>query len=129
MSGLLGKMAGLDSSIVLEGDKLFEEFKGALTENFILTMLYATLGKTINYYTFERNEIDFIIQRKNKIIPIEVKAGTNISNISLTKFNEKNNNEIAIRFSGRNLDKSGKVLNIPIFMAEYIEKMIDISEK
>ena len=41
MSGLLGKMAGLDSSIVLEGDKLFEEFKGALTENFILTMLYA----------------------------------------------------------------------------------------
>ena len=129
MSGLLGKMAGLDSSIVLEGDKLFEEFKGALTENFILTMLYATLGKTINYYTFERNEIDFIIQRKNKIIPIEVKAGTNISNINLTKFNEKNNNEIAIRFSGRNLDKSGKVLNIPIFMAEYIGKMIDISEK
>ena len=129
MSGLLGKMAGLDSSIVLDGDKLFEEFKGALTENFILTMLYATLGKNINYYTFERNEIDFIIQRKNKIIPIEVKAGTNISNISLTKFNEKNNNEIAIRFSGRNLDKSGKVLNIQIFMAEYFEKMIDISEK
>ncbi len=129
MSGLLGKMAGLDSSIVLDGDKLFEEFKGALTENFILTMLYATLEKNINYYTFERNEIDFIIQRKNKIIPIEVKAGTNISNISLTKFNEKNNNEIAIRFSGRNLDKSGKVLNIPIFMAEYFEKMIDISEK
>lgn len=129
MSGLLGKMAGLDSSIVLDGDKLFEEFKGALTENFILTMLYATLKKNINYYTFERNEIDFIIQRKNKIIPIEVKAGTNISNISLTKFNEKNNNEIAIRFSGRNLDKSGKVLNIPIFMAEYFEKMIDISEK
>ena len=129
MSGLLGKMAGLDSSIVLEGDKLFEEFKGALTENFILTMLYATLGKTINYYTFERNETDFIIQRKNKIIPIEVKVGTNISNISLTKFNEKNNNEIAIRFSGRNLDKSGKVLNIPIFLAEYFEKMTDISEK
>lgn len=122
-------MAGLDSSIVLEGDKLFEEFKGALTENFILTMLYATLGKTINYYTFERNKTDFIIQRKNKIIPIEVKVGTNISNISLTKFNEKNNNEIAIRFSGRNLDKSGKVLNIPIFLAEYFEKMTDISEK
>lgn len=78
MLGLLGKMAGLDSSIVLEGDKLFEEFKGALTENFILTMLYATLGKTINYYTFERNKTDFIIQRKNKIIPIEVKVGTNI---------------------------------------------------
>ena len=129
MSGLLGQMAGLDSSIVLEGDKLFEEFKGALTENFILTMLYATLGKTINYYTFERNETDFIIQRKNKIIPIEVKVGTNISNISLTKFNEKNNNEIAIRFSGRNLDKCGKVLNIPIFLAEYFEKMTDISEK
>lgn len=129
MSGLLGKMAGLDSSIVLEGDKLFEEFKGALTENFILTMLYATLGKTINYYTFERNKTDFIIQRKNKIIPIEVKVSTNISNISLTKFNEKNNNEIAIRFSGRNLDKSGKVLNIPIFLAEYFEKMTDISEK
>lgn len=79
-----------------------------------------------NYYVFDRHEIDFIIQTKNEIIPIEVKSSENINNVSLTKFNETNNNKIAIRFSTRNLDKSGKILNIPIFMAEYVYKLIDI---
>ena len=79
-----------------------------------------------NYYTFDRNEIDFVIQSKNEIIPVEVKSGENINNISLTKFNELNGNKISVRFSTKNLDKSGKILNIPIFMVEYIDKLIDI---
>jgi hypothetical protein len=124
---LLRRKANLDSKIVLEGNKLFEEFKGALTENFILNMLLFKYEEMPNYYVFDRNEIDFIIQNKNEIIPIEVKSSENINNTSLTNFNKSNTNKISVKFSTRNLDKSGKILNIPIFMAEYIDKLIQIA--
>lgn len=124
--GLLRRKANLDSKIVAYGNKLFEEFKGALTENFILNMIMFKFENKPNYYTFDRHEIDFIIQYKNEIIPIEVKSSENINNISLTRFNELNENKISVRFSTRNLDKSGKILNVPIFMAEYIDKLITL---
>ena len=124
--GLLRRKANLDSRIVIEGNRLFEEFKGALTENFVLNMLISKFEEKPNYFTFDRNEIDFVIQNKNEIIPVEVKSGKNINNNSLTKFNEINGNKISVRFSTKNLDKSGKILNIPIFMVEYIDKLIDI---
>lgn len=124
--GLLRRKANLDSRIVIEGNKLFEEFKGALTENFILNMLLFKYEEKPNYYTFDRHEIDYILQQRNEIIPVEVKSSENINNASLTKFNATNENKIAVRFSTRNLDKSGKILNIPIFMAEYVDKLINI---
>ena len=124
--GLLRRKGNLDSKIVVEGNKLFEEFKGALTENFILNMLLFKFENKPNYYVFDRHEIDFIIQHKNEIIPIEVKSSENINNVSLTRFNESNENKISVRFSARNLDKSGNILNIPIFMAEYIDKLITL---
>lgn len=124
--GLLRRKANLDSRIVIEGNRLFEEFKGALTENFILDMLLFKFEDRPNYYVFDRHEIDFIIQYKNEIIPIEVKAGESTNNTSLTKFNEVNDNKISIRFSTKNLDKSGKILNVPIFMAEYVDKLISV---
>lgn len=125
--GLLRRKANLDSKIVVEGNKLFEEFKGALTENFILNMLLFKLEDIPNYYVFDRHEVDFIIQSKNEIIPIEVKSSDNINNISLTRFNESKDNKISVRFSTKNLDKSGKILNIPIFMAEYVDKLIALT--
>ena len=94
------------------------------TENYILNTLIYVYNQKPNYYTFDRNEIDFIIQSENEIIPIEVKSGESINNISLTKFNQENNNKLSIRFSTRNIDKSGKILNIPLFMAEYIDRYI-----
>ena len=124
--GLLRRKANLDSRIVIEGNKLFEEFKGALTENFILNMLLVKYEERPNYYVFDRHEIDFIIQERNEIIPIEVKSSENRNNASLTRFNENNDNKISVRFSTRNLDMSGKILNVPIFMAEYIDKLIQI---
>ena len=122
--GLLRRMAKLDSRIIMEENRLFEEFKGALTENFILNQLISVYNNEPNYYTFDRNEIDFIIQTNNKIIPIEIKSGKSTNNTSLKKYNEKNDNELAIRFSMNNLKRDGKVLNIPLFMVQYIEKMI-----
>ena len=122
--GLLRRMANLDSRIVVEGDKLFREFKGAFTENYILNMLNIVFDLVPNYFTFDRNEIDFVIQNKNKIIPIEVKSNKSTNNISLTKYSEKFDNELSIRFSMNNLAKDGKILNVPLFLIEYIEKFI-----
>ena len=122
--GLLRKMANLDSRIVVEGDKLFEEFKGAFTENYVLNMLNTIFNTVPNYYTFDRYEIDFVIQYKNKIIPIEVKANKSAKNVSLTRYNEKFNNDISIRFSMNNLKKDGKVINVPLFLIEYLDKIL-----
>ena len=122
--GLLRKMTNLDSRIVIEGNKLFEEFKGALTENYVLNMLNIVYDNVPNYFNFDRNEIDFMIQNKNKIIPIEVKSGKSVNNTSLTKYNEKFANEKSIRFSLNNLKFDGKILNIPLYFIEFMDKFI-----
>ena len=121
--GLLRRMSNLDSSIILEGNKLFEEFKGSFTENYVADTLNYLLGESPNYYTFDRNEINFVIQRKNKIIPIEVKSDKSTNNNSLTKYNLKNDNEVSLRFSLNNLSKDGKIINIPLYFIEYINNL------
>ena len=121
--GLLRRMADLDSSILLEGNKLLLEFKGAFTENYVANVLKYLYGEAPNYYTFDRNEIDFVIQRKNKIIPIEVKSDKSTNHNSLTKYNSSNDNEFSFRFSLNNLSKDGKVINIPLYLLEYIDNL------
>ena len=118
--GLLRRMSNLDSKIILEGNKLFEEFKGSFTENYVANMLTYVLGEAPNYYTFDRNKIDFVIQRNNRIIPIEVKSNKSTNHNSLTKYNMKNDNEISFRFSLNNLSKDGKIINVPLYFIEYI---------
>lgn len=122
--GLLRKMANLDSKIVIEGNKLFEEFKGALTENYVLNMLNIIYKNEPNYFTFDRHEIDFIIQNQNQVIPIEVKSGKSNKHNSLTKYNEKNNPNLSIRLSMNNLVKDGNILNVPLFLIEYLNYLI-----
>ena len=76
---------------------------------------------------FNRYEIDFLIQTKNKVFPIEVKSGKTNKTTSLTRYNESFDNDFGIRFSANNLSKDGKILNIPIFMVEYIDKIINFN--
>ena len=121
--GLLRRMANLDSDIILEGNKLFEEFKGSFTENYVINSLVCLYNIVPNYFTFDRNEIDFVIQSKNRIIPIEVKSDKSTNHNSLTKYNDKNNNEISIRFSLNNLSCDGKIINIPLYFIEYIKNL------
>ena len=122
--GLLRQMAGLDSKIILEGNKLFEEFKGAFTENYILNTLVNVFDNTPNYFTFDRHEIDFVIQYQNEIIPLEVKAGPGKNHVSLTKYNDKYNPKKLVKFSLNNLEKNNNYINIPLFIAEYIKNFI-----
>ena len=122
--GLLRRKTDLDSKVVVEGNKLFQEFKGALTENYVLQTLIA-IGLNPYYYTFDnRYEIDFIIQYKNEIIPIEVKSGESINNTSLKVYNEINKPKTRIRFSMKNLNKNDNLINIPLFIVEYIKNLI-----
>ncbi len=122
--GLLRRMSNLDSKIILEGNKLFEEFKGSFTENYVANVLNYLLNEAPYYYTFSRNEIDFVIQKNNKVIPIEVKSDKSTNHNSLTKYNNMNNNEISFRFSLNNLNKDGKIINVPLYFLEYIDNII-----
>ena len=123
--GLLRRMSGLDSSILMEGNKLFEEFKGSFVENYVLNMLNTNYKGTPNYYTFDRSEMDFIIQHKNQIIPIEVKSNKGNNHLSLNKYKEKYHPTILVKISTNNLVKDGNIINIPLFLVEYMSRFLE----
>lgn len=125
--GLLRSMTNLDSKIVVEGNKLFEEFKGALTENYVIQALTSS-GFDSYYFTFDnRYEIDFLLQNKNEIVPIEVKSSENINNTSLKIYNDRFKPSTRIRFSMKNFSKDGNLINIPLFMVEYLDKILNFN--
>ena len=124
--GLLRSLAHLDAGIFTEKNKIFTEFKGALTENYILQSLLTQFDVTPRYWASEGiAEVDFLIQYKNNIIPCEVKADENIKSKSLTVYNQKYKPPLRIRFSLRNLSFDGDLLNIPLFMADYTRQFCD----
>jgi len=127
--GLLRRLALLDPVAFHEGSRLFTEFKGALTENFVLQGLTLQYEATPRYWTSGgQAEVDFIIQRGNDIIPVEVKADENVSSRSLTLYAQKYEKEtkIRLRFSLKNLKKDGNLLNIPLFLIDYMDKLIEL---
>lgn len=126
--GLLNRLSLLSSSAFAEGNRLFTEFKGALTENYILESLENQFETKARYWTDNIYEVDFLIQHENQVIPIEVKAGINLKSKSLKKFTEKYKDEVKlkIRFSLDNLKLDDDILNIPIFMADYTKYLISL---
>ena len=118
--GLLRSLAQLDAGVFSEKNKIFTEFKGSLTENYILQSLLPQFDVTPRYWASEGiAEVDFLIQYKNHIIPCEVKADENVKSKSLAVYNQKYEPPLRIRFSLRNLSFDGGLLNIPLFMADY----------
>ena len=107
------------------------EFKGALTESYVLQALQNQFEATPRYWTTEnpRYEVDFLIQRENEIFPVEVKADSNVQSKSLKKFKEKYGDKVKlrIRFSLNNLKLDGDVLNIPLYMADDTDKLIGLA--
>jgi predicted AAA+ superfamily ATPase len=129
--GMLRRMALLAPGAIAEGSRLFTEFKGALTENYILNALEPQFEPPPRYWAMDkpRYEVDFLVQRGNDIFPIEVKAETNIESKSLKKYAEIYSADVKlrVRFSLKNLCLNGNVLNIPLFMADYADKLIGIA--
>ena len=114
-TGLLKHMAGIpNAQIILNSDF---QFKGALAENFVLQELKALLSYEPKYFTFDRYEIDFVIQDLHgDIIPIEVKSGESVSSTSLNAYNSKYSPKLRIRYSMLNLKRDGNLINIPLYL-------------
>ena len=129
--GLLRRLAMLAPTAFAEGNRLFVEFKGALSENYVLQALQHQLEVTPRYWTDEnpRYEVDFLIQKENDIFPVEVKSEANVESRSLKKYKEKFSNEtkLRIRYSMNNLRLDDDLLNIPLFLADYTEKLIEMA--
>ena len=115
--GLLGAMSRLNARILLEGDSLFEEFKGALTEQYVLQQLVVNEENDIFYWSAERGtaEIDFLVQMDDKIVPIEVKAEENLQAKSLKLFVQKYDIKYAVRTSMSDYRDQGWMVNYPLY--------------
>ena len=129
--GLLRRLALLAPTAFGEGNRLFTEFKGALTENYVLQTLSVQFEAATRYWTQINPpyEVDFLIQRENDIIPVEVKAENNTTSKSLKKFKElfPDNVKLRVRFSLDNLKLDDDMLNIPLFMADHTDRLIGIA--
>ena len=113
-------MSALDSETIVNGNKIFTEFKGALTEQYVLQQLI--LKHQPYYYSKDnsRQEVDFLIQSEGRVIPIEVKAEENLKAKSLRQFVMDNNSEMAYRASMSDYRREDWMTNIPLYCVDAI---------
>lgn len=120
--GLLGCMTGLRQRTLLDGDDLFVEFKGALTEQYVCQQLKTIEDLGVYYYTNDRGscEIDFVVDTGEQIVPIEVKAETNLRAKSLKTYRDRFEPELSVRTSMADYKKEDWLLNLPLYAIENI---------
>ena len=125
---LLAAKNNLNTQTILEGNEIFVEYKGSLTEQYVLEELKSNYDITINYWSNDAGqaEVDFIIQYENKILPIEVKAEENLQAKSLKVFVEKYKTKYNIRTSMTDYRKESWLVNIPLYLICRFDKLIDI---
>ena len=124
--GLLTAKAGLSARLLVEGSRIFEEFKGALTEQYVAQELHAA-GYPLYYFATARStgKIDFMLQGDLDCVPIEVKAEQNLRARSLRAFCDKYKPGMAIRSSMSNYKQEDWLTNVPLYMlAEYLKRTI-----
>ena len=124
--GLLRKMAALSAKSIFEEDRLFQEFKGVMAENYCLQELVAA-SETIPHYWSSGNlaEIDFITQFTDKIIPIEVKAAENVKSKSLSVYRKKYGTPLAVKASRRNISYRNGLLYWPLYLLWKLPGMLE----
>lgn len=115
--GLLGCMTGLRQRTLLDGNELFIEFKGALTEQYVLQQLKTVDGLQVYYYTNERGscEIDFLIDDGEKVVPVEVKAEVNLKAKSLRTYHDKYDPDVSVRTSMADYKEEEWLINLPLY--------------
>lgn len=115
--GLLSCMTGLRQDVLLDGNRLFKEFKGALTEQYVLQQLKTVRELNIYYWTNERGmaEVDFVVDNGCDVIPIEVKAETNLQAKSLKSYREKFQPKLSVRTSMSDYKRQDWLLNLPLW--------------
>lgn len=127
--GLLGCMTGLRQRTLLNGNGLFVEFKGALSEQFVCQQLKTIEDLGIYYYTNDRGscEVDFIIDTGEEIVPVEVKAEVNLKAKSLKTYQEKFSPEVSVRTSMADFKKEDWLINLPLYAVEKIVNTIKLN--
>lgn len=125
--GLLSAMGELSVQAIVDGNRIFTEFKGALTEQFVLQQLISQLGLHAYYYSAEksRGEVDFLVQGNSSIIPIEVKAEENLQAKSLKAFVEKYHPKYAVRTSMSDYREETWLINIPLYHIDRVKKLVE----
>ena len=124
--GLLGCMSGLRQSTLLDGNDLFVEFKGALTEQYVCQQLKTIQDLDVYYYTNDRGscEVDFVVDTGELIIPVEVKAEVNLRAKSLKTYQEKFSPEVSVRTSMADFKKEGWLVNLPLYAIDRITQIV-----
>ena len=121
-TGLLKHMAGIDNSAIIL--KVDYQFKGPLTENFVLQHLIGQFEVEPHYFSNKNSEIDFVLQYGTEIIPVEAKGGEDKSAPSFKKYINENQPKYAIRFSKRGYKKDGEFTNVPLYLARKIKELL-----
>jgi len=123
---LLRTLAHLPKEVIVSAPEMYREFKGAMAENYVLCSLVAQGFETPHYWTLQGNkaEVDFLVTDKLSIIPIEVKSDTRISGKSFAVYNEKYKPELRIRLSMLNSKQDGNLLNLPIFLCDWLREIL-----
>lgn len=126
--GLLGCMTGLHQRTLLDGNGLFKEFKGALTEQYVCQQLKTIDDLGIYYFTNDRGscELDFVIDTGELIIPVEVKAETNLKAKSLRVYKEKYHPVLSVRTSMADYKEDDWLINLPLYAVEEIKKASEL---
>lgn len=124
--GLLCALSEIDMEILLEENAVFKEFKGSLCEQYVLQQLKASSNKSVYYWSAEKGnaEIDFLIQNKGNIIPMEVKAGINLKAKSMQVYKGKFKPKISVRTSLADYKKTDDLYDVPLYMIEFLDKII-----
>lgn len=124
--GLLGASAGLSAAALIEGNRIMTEFKGALTEQYVMQELKTLNLDYIGYWTNERStsEVDFVIQKENSVIPIEVKSGENLRSRSFTLFCQNFSPDKALKTSALPYREDKTVLNVPLYGISAVMKSL-----
>lgn len=123
--GLLGCMAGLRQRTLLDGNALFVEFKGALTEQYVCQQLKTIENLDVYYYTNDRGscEVDFVVDTGERIVPVEVKAEINLKAKSLKTYREKFSPEVAVHTSMADYKKEDWLVNLPLYAIDQIARI------
>ena len=121
-TGLLKHMAGIDNSAILL--KADYQFKGPLTENYVLQQLRGQFEVEPRYYSDKNSEIDFLIQYGTEIIPVEAKGGEDKSAPSFKKYIADRHPEYALRYSKRGYRKDGAITNLPLYLARKTKELL-----
>jgi len=124
--GLLAAMGDIDAKTLLEGSKIFSEFKGALTEQFVFQQLHSTDEYILYYWSAERStsEVDFLVQYNGGVVPIEVKAEENLQAKSLKVYMEKYSPKVSIRTSMSDFRKQDRLTNLPLYAISELKGVI-----